>query len=955
MCPIRARAYAGGTKVNGVQYDGLTVSKGKDGSVAIDGVTLNEQQKAGIQAAEMLAKMGVNIHVFRSRTDANGKPIGENGSYSLRDGSIHIDLNAGNLGQGVMAYTIAHEFTHFMEQQSPAKFQAFTDALFTELDMDVEAEIEDKAKELKQQHPKQYKNASRETLTDDARSEVVAEACETMLTDTDAAQRIGQSLKAKDATLSEKVKQWFRDIAQKLRDAYKDLNPDSEIAQYAKKTIQQVDGLVQMWADMAVDAAENYRDGTGNGNAELDGGLKFDNSKASYDYSKPFSQQVDDYKNNLIPQGDSLIVGPTPDVWKKIGFNALPVSINITHVDYALHGTKDADHYLGEYALKQLPQSIKDPVAVFVSQTQPNTSVVALLKFETNGKQTIAPVLIDGFGKQNGIIIDSNAITSVFGKTNSVSKLLYDAVNDESNGKFSVLYWDKKEAISLLQRAGLQLPGTLMPHDGFIHSIRESASPVNMKFGNVTETQQFKRWFGDWQNHPDRASKIVNADGTPKIVYHQTSSDFTIFDTRHEGAGTRDSDTPFGIFLKSSDKDIGLKGGKQMALYARIANPLVVQNREELIYRLRTISNDYSQAADDLRNLNADYSKKIEDAKEAWNNYMAEWRKEHPDASRKALYDDERFNQLFDAEDELIDEWESEARKIETSCKEAITRDLEAKGYDGVIIKQDKGSFGRTTDAYIALHPEQVKSATDNIGTFDKNNPDIRYSNRNRDQQAVLEKQNEKLKADVANLRELLRLQGKTTGGKLFKPESIKTAANFILRETGRSLDADGKAEFTGILTKAYTALSDENVTYDDIIRECTNVAQWRDENGETQDALDEYAGGILSQMKGIPIRLDETQKAEVSFNLTVYTILFHYVRMPPLCKTVIFRETLNKSSAADRRIFSSVRSASKVGNTSSISPLLKLSTEEKYLAVNTCRFIQSSLRFHCPHKGSLL
>ena len=366
----------------------------------------------------------------------------------------------------------------------------------------------------------------------------------------------------------------------------------------------------------------------------------------------------------------------------------------------------------------------------------------------------------------------------------------------------------------------------------------------------------------DLDYSPRNPSRIVNADGTPKIVYHQTSSDFTIFDTRHEGAGTRDSDTPFGIFLKSSDKDIGLKGGKQMALYAIIANPLVVQNREELIAKLRTISNDYSQAADELRELNADYSKKIEDAKEAWNNYMSEWRKEHPGASRTALYDDERFNKLFDAEDELIDEWESEARKIETRCKESITRDLEENGYDGVIIKQDKGSFGRTTDAYIALHPEQVKSATDNIGTFDKNNPDIRYSQRQQDQQSALEKQNEKLREDVERLRELLKLQGKTTGGKLFKPESIKTAANFIMRETGRSLDTDGKAEFADLLTKAYTALSDENVTYDDIIRECTNVAQWLDENGETQDALDEYAGGILSQMKGIPIRLPNKNAA---------------------------------------------------------------------------------------------
>ena len=96
-----------------------------------------------------------------------------------------------------------------------------------------------------------------------------------MLTDTDAAQRIGQSLKAKDTTLFEKVKQWFRDLAAKLREAYKGLNPDSQIAKYAKKTIQQVDGLVQLWADMAVDAAENYRTSDGIKNTDQNGGEKY--------------------------------------------------------------------------------------------------------------------------------------------------------------------------------------------------------------------------------------------------------------------------------------------------------------------------------------------------------------------------------------------------------------------------------------------------------------------------------------------------------------------------------------------------------------------------------------------------------------------------------------------------------------------------------------------------------
>lgn len=43
------------------------------------------------------------------------------------------------------------------------------------------------------------------------------------------------------------------------------------------------------------------------------------------------------------------------------------------------------------------------------------------------------------------------------------------------------------------------------------------------------QSQQFKRWFGDWQNGPENASKVVNADGTPKVVYHGTNKDFTVF------------------------------------------------------------------------------------------------------------------------------------------------------------------------------------------------------------------------------------------------------------------------------------------------------------------------------------------------------------------------------------------------------------------------------------------
>lgn len=38
-----------------------------------------------------------------------------------------------------------------------------------------------------------------------------------------------------------------------------------------------------------------------------------------------------------------------------------------------------------------------------------------------------------------------------------------------------------------------------------------------------------------------KVSVIVNEDGTPKILYHQTTEDFTVFDPKHPGAGQFDS------------------------------------------------------------------------------------------------------------------------------------------------------------------------------------------------------------------------------------------------------------------------------------------------------------------------------------------------------------------------------------------------------------------------------
>ncbi len=115
------------------------------------------------------------------------------------------------------------------------------------------------------------------------------------------------------------------------------------------------------------------------------------------------------------------------------------------------------------------------------------------------------------------------------------------------------------------------------------------ASPINQSavINTVSNLFSLVKREDESFNPVDIHPSMLNSDGIPMVLYHQTENTFTVFDTKHPGAGTGDYETPFGIFMKPSDADIGLKGQKQMQLYARISNPLIVETREELVRKLK--------------------------------------------------------------------------------------------------------------------------------------------------------------------------------------------------------------------------------------------------------------------------------------------------------------------------------------------------------------------------------
>ena len=108
----------------------------------------------------------------------------------------------------------------------------------------------------------------------------------------------------------------------------------------------------------------------------------------------------------------------------------------------------------------------------------------------------------------------------------------------------------------------------------------------------LTRTESFKNWFGDWINDPQNSSKVVDENGEPMLVYHNTNADFTEFDKSKVGTG---SDNPgasnyTGSIVKEgfyfSNYPIDEYGFKEITSFLNIRNPFSskednTQNKDE--------------------------------------------------------------------------------------------------------------------------------------------------------------------------------------------------------------------------------------------------------------------------------------------------------------------------------------------------------------------------------------
>lgn len=352
---------------------------------------------------------------------------------------------------------------------------------------------------------------------------------------------------------------------------------------------------------------------------------------------------------------------------------------------------------------------------------------------------------------------------------------------------------------------------------------------------NQVGTDAFKNWFGDWQNDPENASKVVNEDGTPKVVYHgtaradrvgwefrpdrATSGPMAFFTDSEEIANNyaRDkSDTSLayedgdGSYRQQFRVKIENQWGSRDIPIAQAWGYLPMDVRKDIEKRAGHITFD-DDADQIIYDKNVDYGSGgfrdnlrrnkgnvigalIDEWLESGNLFGQEadfmqvldmagisqalidrglqqpYYKDpnYRDEKTYAVYMNlrnpfdtatadsalaESIEQWWSKQDQdkyervsaNADQWDKNNYSVErwldnlrydvkngtthawTTVPDAITDYLKEQGYDGI---QDTGGKmgGDIHTVYIPFSSNQIKSAVDNVGTFDANNNDIRYS-----------------------------------------------------------------------------------------------------------------------------------------------------------------------------------------------------------------------------------
>lgn len=809
---------------------------------------LNAEQAGSVYVLEALAKKyGFVVEVCDTLADGMA-----NGEYDPKTGRIKIALDA---EENAYLRTAGHELYHYIEDWNSTAAGELREYVIGKLKESENYDYEGRVKELE----KLYEGYGQE----DIEAEIVAECMFDVFDEQTIKELVGEN-----RSLAVKIQSWIQGFIESINEILKNLGLTSpEI-----RALEGDEEALETISDLFKSALEQTRENKSQGKT-----TDMADEKKKYSIGKTTkNKSVVVIADDILKGVDkSDWVAKVKDVIRTKFSDGIPVEgklikVNkITRNEYT--NSKNTQHYQRKDAV-----IYKDK---FKASSNLNEIVLASTNYVNEDLKHQRKDNFTEFARGDVLVrVGKNDYSAkvIVGFTSGKEMVLYDIV-DFTPTKFELknenAFTEQPLKVQLSRQHASSDTRVTQSEPSVNSSISEKAQNDAKKFSlkdttnesdSQTKSEAFKEWFGDWENEPESASKVVNEDGTPRIIYHQTAAEFNVFSNANPLAGRNDSETPNGFFAKDNDADIGVGGNKQMALYGDMKKPLHFKDRAEASAWYSEHIDGYNGLTEKLNKLDEEYQSKY-DAQETANdeyyeqNYEA-YVADDAEVTKKILENEDKL-------DDILEQWKDTTDTIRGELRELLDSYFieNDSGYDGIILDFDGRRKGENVKSYIFFKNTQLKSATDNVGLFDRRNPDIRYSLKST---SAIEEQNKKLMQENKALREYKRELEWRLGinRKELDERAIRRLSKKVLKEYSSKYNAE---TLTQNLKNIFEALAnmDDGITYDEVIARTAEVAKAvLEESAVLNTDMSEQYSALSEYAKGTKIKLSEQQKKEIAY-----------------------------------------------------------------------------------------
>jgi len=417
---------------------------------------------------------------------------------------------------------------------------------------------------------------------------------ETMLTQGDAASFMAE-IRQQDKTLWEKVRDWFKNLAEKLRgvvDAYQGYTPDSPEGRIVAQMEDFIGVLQEAYSEALMDASENYRANEGKKNTTREGG----NTDAEDVLFSERNDIVDvngkEYESVIMldKHVSKRVLSDSRAFSKFLAANLFNKKISVFDkngdveiIEFAGEKervTKNGNRHQVRGELEYAKGATRRVIIANLEEVARYSSYDPVFSSDDNSHGWLDK---NGWESRKTFVTDGDTIYEAYlkiGKAADGRNILY-AVNCNVNNGIAVDKGATSERAAIL--SAMPSSGTLSHPDGGVNhkstkkqSDREYLAAVER--GDMATAQRMvdeaaKRW-GAFLNNAE-ANEVFKQSGEVRIFYHGTNTgDFTVFDKSLLGNSSGDLGWfGKGFYFAFSSQEAASYGGRVINAYLKMSKP----------------------------------------------------------------------------------------------------------------------------------------------------------------------------------------------------------------------------------------------------------------------------------------------------------------------------------------------------------------------------------------------